>query len=167
MQQTNWKQFRPELHKKTFFKGATSLTMGMEGSLNLYDDTARELVKHAYRITKQEMPEQSLEDRLRETAHRQGPIKDFLALEDLSDSEHEDGANQKNSSNLNSTKDLSSSKLFSSGATAAGTSGTLPAQGSKTMNSKAQLIDKSLANNANLVKVMDQKLINNRTRAMH
>ena len=57
MQQTNWKQFRPELHKKTFFKGATSLTMGIEGSLNLYDDTARELVKHAYRITKQEMPE--------------------------------------------------------------------------------------------------------------
>ena len=51
MQHTNWKQFRPELHKKTFFKGATSLTMGMEGSLNLYDDTARELIKHAYRVT--------------------------------------------------------------------------------------------------------------------
>ena len=57
IQQTNWKQFRPELHKKTFFKGATSLTVGMEGSLNLYDDAARELVKHAYRITNQEMPE--------------------------------------------------------------------------------------------------------------
>ena len=57
MPQPNWKQFRPELHKKTFFKGATSLTMGMEGSLNLYDDTARELVKHAYRVTGQEMPE--------------------------------------------------------------------------------------------------------------
>ena len=90
-----------------------------------------------------------------------------MSLEDLSDSEHEDGANQNKSSNLNSTKDLSSSKLFSSGVTAAGTTGTLPAQVSKTMNSKAQLIDKSLANNANLVKVMDQKLINNRTRAMH
>ena len=96
-------------------------------------------------------------------------MKDFLSLEDLSDSEHEDGANQNKSNNLNSTKDLSSSKLFSSGGTtaAAHTSGTLPAQFSKTMNSKAQLIDKSLANNANLVKVMDQKLINNRTRAMH
>lgn len=90
-----------------------------------------------------------------------------MSLEDLSDSEHEDGAHQNKSSNLNSTKDLSSSKLFSSGVTAAGTTGTLPAQVSKTMNSKAQLIDKSLANNANLVKVMDQKLINNRTRAMH
>jgi len=68
--QPNWKQFRPELHKKTFFKGATSLTMGMEGSLNLYDDTARELIKHAYRLTGQEMPEQSLENRLKENANK-------------------------------------------------------------------------------------------------
>ena len=90
-----------------------------------------------------------------------------MSLEDLSDSEHEDGANQNKSINLKSSKDLSSSKLFSSGATAVSTSGTLPAQISKTKNSKAQLIDKSLANNANLVKVMDQKLINNRTRTMH
>ena len=113
------------------------------------------------------MPEQSLEDRLRETAHRQGPVKDFLALEDLSDSENEDGANQNKSKNLNSTKDLSNSKLYSSGGTPGITSGALPSQMSKTLNSKAQLIDKSLANNTNLVKVMDQKLINNRTRNMN
>ena len=31
------------------------------------------------------------------------------------------------------------------------------------MNSRAQLIEKSLSNNANLVKVMDQKLFNNRS----
>jgi len=47
---TDWKRFRPELHKKTFFKGATSLAIGMEKSLNLQDETAREIVKHAFKI---------------------------------------------------------------------------------------------------------------------
>ena len=84
-----------------------------------------------------------------------------MSLEDLSDSDHEDGAKKQTSSNnLNSQKDLASSKIFSSGGGAtsggaAGTSGSLPPQFSKTMNSRAQLIDKSLSNNANLVKVMD------------
>ena len=50
-QKTNyWRQFRPELHKKTFFKGAQSLTMGIENSLNLKDETAREIVKDAFKI---------------------------------------------------------------------------------------------------------------------
>jgi len=64
--QPNWKKFRPEVHKKTFFKGATSLTLGVEQSLNLNDETAREIVKHAFRVTGQDMPEQSLENRLKE-----------------------------------------------------------------------------------------------------
>lgn len=52
-----WKAFRPELHKKTFFKGTASLTMGMEGSLNLKDETARNLVKDAFKIAGHELPE--------------------------------------------------------------------------------------------------------------
>lgn len=46
--------------KKTFFKGATSLTMGMERSLNLTDETARDLVKDAFKIAGQQLPEQTL-----------------------------------------------------------------------------------------------------------
>ena len=150
--QPNWKQFRPELHKKTFFKGATSLTMGIESSLNLKDDTARELVKHAYRVTGQEMPEQSLEDRLKENAKKAAAYNDYFSLDDLSsDSDNGEAANatsikqQKNASNMN----LSSTTmrdLHSRGA---------HQQASKSLNSRAQLIEKSLSNNANLVKVMD------------
>ena len=55
----NWKQFRPELHKKTFFKGATSLTIGMEGSLDLKDEGARELVKETFQQVGQDVPLQS------------------------------------------------------------------------------------------------------------
>lgn len=97
------------------------------------------------------MPEQSLEDRLRENQNKAVASGDFMALEDLSDSDNED-QNQKTtagpSCNLNSSKDLTKNPHLAS---------------SKTMNSRAQLIEKSLSNNANLVKVMDQKLFNNRS----
>ena len=149
--QPNWKQFRPELHKKTFFKGATSLTMGIEGSLNLKDDTARELVKHAYRVTGQEMPEQSLEDRLKENAKKAAAYNDYFSLDDLSsDSNNGEAANpslkaQQNASNINLSS-ATTRDLHSRGA---------QQQVSKSLNSRAQLIEKSLSNNANLVKVMD------------
>ena len=55
------KHFRPEPHKKTFFKGATSLTMGIEGSLNLKDETARELVKESFHAVGEVIPEQTFE----------------------------------------------------------------------------------------------------------
>ena len=56
----DWKQFRPEIHKKTFFKGATSLKIGMERSLDLLDETARELVKETLIKTGQTIPKQTL-----------------------------------------------------------------------------------------------------------
>ena len=39
--------------------------MGVEGSLKFNDETARELVKDTFNLVGHEMPEQSLEDRLR------------------------------------------------------------------------------------------------------
>ena len=54
------------MNKKTFFKGATSLTMGISGSLSLKDETAREIVKDVFKFVGHELPEQSLEERLRE-----------------------------------------------------------------------------------------------------
>ena len=56
-QAKQWKHFRPELHKKTFFKGATSLTMGIQQSLNLQDETARELVKDTLKFLGEELPQ--------------------------------------------------------------------------------------------------------------
>lgn len=53
----NWRQFRPELHKKTFFKGATSLTMGVETSLCLKDETARDLVRASFNAIGHAIPE--------------------------------------------------------------------------------------------------------------
>ena len=81
-----WKQFRPELHKKTFFKGATSLTMGVASSLNLKDETAREIVKDAFKIVGEELPEQSLEERMR-TRNKQVTSEEFIAIDDLDEEE--------------------------------------------------------------------------------
>jgi hypothetical protein len=88
-----WKNFRPELHKKTFFKGTASLTMGMEGSLNLKDETARNLVKDAFKIAGHQLPEQSLEERLKEK-NQQIDDTDFKAIDDLSEDER-DNSNDK------------------------------------------------------------------------
>jgi len=57
----------------------------MERSLNLQDESAREIVKHAFKIVGQEMPEQSLEDRLKESQVQNVASGNIIALEDLSE----------------------------------------------------------------------------------
>ena len=44
------RKFRQELTSKTFFKGASSITVGMEASLNLKDEAARDLVKDTFKV---------------------------------------------------------------------------------------------------------------------
>ena len=61
----NWKNFRPELHKKTFYNGMNALHIGVQGSMNLKDETARELVKDVFKYVGEEMPETTIEDRNR------------------------------------------------------------------------------------------------------
>ena len=57
------RKFRPELTSKTFFKGAASITVGIEGSLNLVDEAARDLVKDTFTAIGSPAPQQSFLDR--------------------------------------------------------------------------------------------------------
>ena len=51
-----WKKFRPDLNKKTFFKGLESLTVGMQSSLDLKDNAARKIVKEAFELAGHKLP---------------------------------------------------------------------------------------------------------------
>lgn len=81
-----WRKFRPELHQKTFFKGATSLTMGIEASLCLKDETARELVKESFDAVGHAIPKQTFEERFKER-HAHVMSEEFVAIDDLSETE--------------------------------------------------------------------------------
>ena len=138
-QVVNWRQFRPELHRKNYFKGATSLIIGKEGSLNLTDEAAREVVKDAFKIAGHEMPEQSLEDRIRENAKGVVAFEEFKTLnESESDVEFTSEKENEPTSRIPSKMSVHQTSQAQGGAT-----------------SRAQLIDRSIANNSNLVKIMD------------
>ena len=60
--------------------------MGVASSLNLKDETAREIVKDAFKIVGEELPEQSLEERMR-TRNKQVTSEEFIAIDDLDEEE--------------------------------------------------------------------------------
>ena len=64
-----------------------ALHMGVQGSMNLKDETARELVKDVFKYVGEEMPEQSIADRMRlRQLHRDS--EDYMVLDDMSDDEY-------------------------------------------------------------------------------
>lgn len=55
--------------------------------MNLKDETARELVKDVFKYVGEEMPEQSIADRMRlRQLHRDS--EDYMVLDDMSDDEY-------------------------------------------------------------------------------
>ena len=61
--------------------------MGVQGSMNLKDETARELVKDVFKYVGEEIPEQSIADRMRlRQLHRDS--EDYMILDDMSDDEY-------------------------------------------------------------------------------
>ena len=94
----NWKSFRPELHRKTFYNGMNALHLGVQGSVNLKDETARELVKDVFKYVGEDMPEHTIADRMR-LRQMQRDSEDYMVLDDMSEDD-EDTSIQKPSKKL-------------------------------------------------------------------
>ena len=65
-----------------------ALHLGVQGSVNLKDETARELVKDVFKYVGEDMPEQSITDRMRlRQMHRDS--EDYMVLDDMSETDEE------------------------------------------------------------------------------
>lgn len=145
----NWRQFRPELHRKTHFKGAQSLYMQQEASLNLQDNLARDIVKEIFTLAGHKLPEQTLEEHYR-LKQKESPNyhEQFISIDDLEEiREREKEEERRLKRKLAALRAADPNSAISP-----------TGQLSISSSAKNHMIDQSLQKNANLVMIMDQRM---------